>query len=110
MGEWRKRNKKQVANIMRKRHYQKRYGCTIDDYNRQLDLQNGECAICGRCDNYPDNYFCIDHNHYTGKMRGLVCTACNYLIGQVENNLVISGKKFEKVQNYLAFYVDLPII
>lgn len=57
----------------------KRMGLTVDEYDSMLEIQRRRCAICrtkkpglgvGR-------RFCIDHCHRTGKIRGLLCNACN---------------------------------
>jgi len=66
------------------------YGITVDDYNRILAEQDGACALCGSTT--PENgsrkykrivrsVFDVDHNHKTGKVRGLLCTRCNRLVG-----------------------------
>jgi len=105
---WREQHPKQLAKIMRINHYRHKYSCTILDYVNQLNLQNGCCLICGRTDNYNRKHFDIDHDHITGKMRGLLCTACNMLVGRIENDYKAYTKvQFEQVQNYLAFFVDI---
>lgn len=45
-----------------------------------LEAQNGCCAICKRAAP-PDRDLSIDHDHTTGKIRGLLCILCNSLIG-----------------------------
>lgn len=75
--------------IERKRDENLRYthGITVDDYNRMLSSQGGVCAICksnqwgGRW-NTP----CVDHNHKSGKVRGLLCLMCNRGIGNFKDN------------------------
>ena len=47
-----------------------------------LQKQNNRCKICNS--NKPGQnkkYFCIDHNHKTGKVRGLLCQKCNRTLG-----------------------------
>ena len=46
------------------------YGISLNDYNLMLEKQAGKCAIFG-CQN-NDNLV-VDHNHQTGKVRGLLC-------------------------------------
>src|SRR5262245_11939341 len=48
-----------------------KYGITEDDYQRMLTEQRGVCAICQRHQRYQR--LSIDHNHRTGKVRGLLC-------------------------------------
>jgi len=47
--------------------------------------QNGECAICGR-DLGPGHGTNVDHNHDTGKVRGLLCLRCNVALAYVEDD------------------------
>lgn len=54
-----------------------------DEYFDQLAKQHGGCAICDR---RPKNKrLAGDHNHTTGKRRGLLCFPCNrYIVGAIE--------------------------
>jgi hypothetical protein len=50
-------------------------GITDQEYERLLGEQEGGCAICG---NPPKTRrLHVDHNHRTGKVRGLLCFRCN---------------------------------
>lgn len=54
------------------------YGLTLDDYYGIFRFQEGRCAICG---NRPKKrMLAVDHDHKTGKVRGLLCTPCNHRI------------------------------
>src|SRR6185437_14192734 len=60
----------------------RKYGVTHDDYMEMLAKQNGVCAIC----NLPERSaktaaLSVDHDHSTGKVRGLLCVRCNAMIG-----------------------------
>jgi len=50
------------------------YGISSKDYFIMLDAQNGKCAIC---DKTTEEKLCVDHDHKTGKVRGLLCRNCN---------------------------------
>jgi hypothetical protein len=68
----------------RRTYLLRRYGITLEEYDRILALQNGVCAIC---ENKPKGRFlCVDHCHRTGKIRGLLCSRCNAAIGSFEDN------------------------
>lgn len=71
----------------RKYWLMKQFGLTPDDYDRMLKDQNGCCAICGsdKSGNRSKN-FMIDHDHGTGKVRGLLCRRCNQAIGAFDDN------------------------
>lgn len=54
--------------------------------------QDYKCKICNK-----RKPLCVDHNHITGKVRGLVCKNCNWLIGRVEHNM----DKVLKISRYV---------
>ena len=65
----------------------KKYGITADDYHAMLSQQGNTCAIC-RCDSPGTNHdWHIDHDHRTGKVRGLLCHHCNTALGHVRDDL-----------------------
>lgn len=66
-----------------------RYGITIDDYILLFESQNGVCAICGlpeRVLNGKQKPLSVDHDHETGKVRGLLCNDCNRGLGGFKDN------------------------
>jgi hypothetical protein len=63
-----------------------KYGITQNDYDKTLSIQNNKCAICERDMNEYGKIFCVDHNHTTGKVRGLLCDPCNYGLGFYEKH------------------------
>lgn len=68
-----------------------RYDITPATYDLMFDDQNGNCAICfkagyrlgsgGEANRY--NVLCVDHDHETGVVRGLLCMRCNRAIGML---------------------------
>ena len=67
-------------------HRLKKYGGTIDDYERLVREQGGLCAICGRAaeESRPGHpRFHIDHCHVTKTIRGLLCRGCNTALGMM---------------------------
>ena len=63
----------------------KEYNMTLADYDRMLEEQGGQCAICGTAE--VDGRFCVDHNHATGEVRGLLCNGCNSGLGQLGDSI-----------------------
>ena len=67
------------------RHLKRTYGITLEDYNKLLDAQGGVCAICGEYrDNKRFRRMHVDHDHRTGKVRGVLCYQCNQNLGWYE--------------------------
>jgi hypothetical protein len=67
----------QTALTQRKSHLMKRYGMTIEEFDQMREDQNGLCAVC----KFPHAELHIDHDHETGRIRGLLCNKCNLGIG-----------------------------
>lgn len=60
----------------------KTYGISLKDYEYLLKNQDGVCWICLRPP-LPGKNLCVDHNHKTLEVRGLLCMYCNkYLVGR----------------------------
>lgn len=75
------------------------YGITTEDYNRMLLEQNGVCKICGRTETHAKKKkFNIDHNHITGKVRGLLCNRCNVGLGKFKDDIEILKKAIGYLQ------------
>jgi len=104
------KDKQQQARNMRTLHYRHKYNTTIADYNLMYAVQDGRCAMCGRQDNYSKQHFDIDHDHYSGEARGLLCTACNRLVGRAERMHNLNEKILEKVEKYLTGRVEFDIL
>lgn len=61
------------------------YNITLSDYQLLLKKQNGKCEICERHETIKlrgkVKNLAVDHDHKSGKVRGLLCSACNRAIG-----------------------------
>jgi hypothetical protein len=101
---WRERNLEKLRARARKRKLLA-YGLGEGEYQRLFIAQNGRCAICGCEPQVKKNRsvmavrhdFCIDHDHATGVVRGLLCTPCNLIIG----NAYERGDVLERAIQYL---------
>ena len=97
---WYQKNKDKHKDFVLKR----KFGITLDEYNQLLKEQGDVCAICGRKERYKHHQngeikkLSVDHDHKTGKVRGLVCTNCNAVLGYAQDNLLIliKGVKYLK--------------
>lgn len=79
------------------------YGMTYQEYMAMLKAQGGVCAICGskettvNAKNDKVQKLSVDHDHATGKVRGLLCTACNKALGLLNDDL----SRILKAHDYL---------
>lgn len=66
----------------------KRYSMTVSNYLALYDAQSGCCGICAEPFNSPySRSVQIDHDHATGKIRGLLCSDCNTSLGKFGDDL-----------------------
>ena len=88
--EWRRLNPKSYTEeekaVKREKSLQHRYKITGDEYEYLLAQQGGFCAICGIEHTETPKRLAVDHNHNTGKVRGLLCSNCNRAIGLLQDN------------------------
>ena len=81
------------------------YGMSNSTYQMMLNKQHGACALCLESfDKLPvhknkQTSIVIDHNHETGKTRGLLCNACNAALGHIETK---SQEWLQRAQNYMV--------
>lgn len=69
----------------------RKYGVTQEIYLALLESQNGACAICKKPETVKRNGeilpLCIDHDHDTKAVRGLLCRACNSALGHFDDSI-----------------------
>jgi hypothetical protein len=72
----------------RNNYLKRKYGISDGIFQQMLDAQGGLCAICHKSPKRGVN-LCIDHDHKSKKMkiRGLLCTKCNYKLGIMHDDL-----------------------
>lgn len=65
----------------------RRYGITPDEKWALLDTQGGRCAIC-RTSEPGRRGWQVDHDHKSGKVRGILCARCNLALGNAHDDVV----------------------
>ena len=74
----------------RNRQYMCEYGITVDQVEAMWEDQGQGCAICSNpC---IDVRFHVDHDHETGKIRGLLCPPCNFMLGAIRDDRAILAR------------------
>ncbi|WP_353963746.1 endonuclease VII domain-containing protein [Streptomyces sp. NBC_00237] len=86
----RQENPDYVRELDRAKDLRRNFGLTPEKYKVMLDAQNGGCAICGRAaeevGDRVSRRLAVDHCHSSGRIRGLLCRACNVAIGQLRDD------------------------
>jgi len=54
-----------------------KYNMTYEEWEKLFNDQKACCAICGTHQSKLKKALCVDHNHDTGIIRGLLCNRCN---------------------------------
>jgi len=82
------------------RRVQRTYGLKPGEYQAMLDAQDGRCAICG---NRPVTIrLAVDHDHETGRVRGLLCKRCNRALGLWEGEI----DKLNRLIHYVQAIIE----
>lgn len=71
------------TNYGRRWELQNRYGITLEDWFSMLEAVDNKCELCGDA---GTEALCVDHDHVSGKVRGVLCRSCNRAIGQLGDN------------------------
>lgn len=99
-----RRHKDAVTKRRRKLH--RVYGISPFEYEQMLDAQGGVCAICKNPEATTHSPYgktselAVDHDHVTGAVRGLLCSTCNFLLGQAKDDPEI----LRSAADYLALF------
>ncbi len=73
----------------------RKYGISLKDYKDLLIKQNYLCPICNRSQEQATKRFAVDHNHKTGKVRGLLCDLCNRALGMFKDDTSIFSRAID---------------
>lgn len=87
------KNKQKIMKKQLNYNFKKFYGITLEDYYKLFKKQKGLCKICKQPETRKVNNkitkLHIDHNHKTGKVRGLLCSNCNIGLGNLKDSIIL---------------------
>ena len=90
MRKWHRAMRARNSDYTRALELRRRYGVTIEWYDAKLEAQGNVCAICGCKETSVIRgkvlRLAVDHDHDTGKVRGLLCADCNRAIGAMRHD------------------------
>lgn len=95
--------RKSYPDVCEKSHrttHLRRYGLTIETYNIMFQEQSGKCKICGTTNpGGRTKYLMVDHDHKTGRNRGLLCNKCNQGLGHFKDDMKVLEKAIQYLHN-----------
>jgi hypothetical protein len=77
------------------------YGMSREEFDQRIKDQDNACEIC-RLPFVPHKNPCVDHNHTTMAIRGLLCTHCNAGLGHFKESIDIMQAAQEYIKKYSA--------
>lgn len=83
--KWYQENKEKSAESSRRSQLRRLYGLTPEQRDELLLAQGSRCALC-RSDTPYGKGWHVDHDHKTGKVRGILCGHCNLMLGYARDN------------------------
>lgn len=83
-----------------------RYGVSKETYEAMLAAQGGRCAGCGRPSSVFKKRLCVDHDHLTRKIRGLLCGDCNIVLGKAGDRSNNLRRLVDYLEHYERYYAE----
>lgn len=118
--EYRQKNRARIRTYMKKyiagrteqdpeyhrnRALKQKYGVTVLQVMEMAEAQEHKCALCFRVCGVSErsgyHKLCVDHNHATGEIRGLLCHFCNSLLGRFNDNAAQITEWAARIAQYL---------
>lgn len=98
--KWSKENKDRTRVKDRMSQIKRVYGLSAEGYYLLFTYQLGSCAICEKELEFIGQHTHVDHDHKTGKVRGILCNLCNHLIGESLENTIILRKAIDYLEEH----------
>lgn len=99
-------DKEQIKEYRRFWHIKRKYGIEKEEFELLWNKSTGTCFICGEKLELPGyrngrvlKSVAVDHDHKTGKVRGLLCGGCNRAIGYFKENI-------NSIQNSITYITN----
>jgi hypothetical protein len=97
-------NESEIEKMKKKRFDENRgkriraYGISVEEYDEMFESQNGSCWICRKEEGVKS--LCIDHDHETNQVRGLLCITCNKGLGDFQDNIEFLNRAIDYLKKH----------
>lgn len=95
---YKERRKEIRYNTDRKTYLKHKYRINEEQYELMYNSRKGCCDICGKHVDYKK--LCIDHNHTSNALRGLLCKDCNLGLGLFKDSIVYLQNAVKYLERY----------
>lgn len=85
--------------IHRKKTRLKNHGLVLSDWDNLFALQGFKCGACSAVDPGATDW-CLDHDHKTGKVRGILCRSCNLALGHAKDDPAVLLLLIQYLEKY----------
>lgn len=100
--KWQEKNPERADQIRFRARLKREFGMTPEEYDLLYTAQGGKCAICERHQTEFSRRLAVDHDHDSGKIRGLLCTSCNNMLGFAHDD----KKRLRRAIEYMDSYEE----
>lgn len=100
--EYNEKNREQIRKHNKEYNFRKfksDANITFEQFNEMYDKQEGKCRICGRHQTELKRRLSVDHNHTTGKIRGLLCGKCNFMLGYASDDITLLSNAIKYIND-----------
>ena len=98
-----KANPEAFRRSQRTHRLRKIYGIDQAEYDAMFERQGGRCAICRRPPKSGRRLH-VDHDHDTGKVRGLLCMPCNVFIGWIAEDVIVLKRAIAYLRGHATLF------
>ena len=106
MREWSRKAREANPDYHKSALLKRHYGITLSEYDAMLLSQNGCCAICRKAEANEIRgkviSLAVDHDHATGAVRALLCSACNTALGLFQDDPSLLQAAMDYLRHHLA--------
>lgn len=93
---WSSSNQERIRN----NQYKRLYGITLEQFNQ---MSSNGCEVCETFEK-----LCVDHDHYTNKVRGVLCNNCNTAEGFLNGDVERTNKLMQYMLKNINIWETLP--